>query len=235
MGGQKEVMGLSKTIKQKKLAGTAKIWGGAVFAAFAASVAVYAALLQTEKNVLTDYEKKEVYLAAAEIPAGQVIYPEDAEKYYCRALMDAALVPETAIKDPARLAGMIAAADIEKGVVLTGGMFRETSEILRDMEHPVVAGFRAEDLFQVVGGVLRAGDKIHIYSSEENGETSLIWENVYVQQVFDSGGSMIENNDRTAAAQRINIFLDKDDVEQFYSRLEQGSLRVVRDWRQSKP
>lgn len=222
---------MSKTIKQRNFAGTAKIWGGAVFAAFAASIAVYAVLLQTEKNVLAGYEKKEVYLAAAEIPSGQVIYPEDVEKYYCRVLMDATLVPETAIKDPARLAGMIAAADIEKGVVLTDGMFQETNEILRNMEHPVVAGFRAEDLFQVVGGVLRAGDRIHIYSSEENEGTSLIWENIYVQQVFDSGGAVIENSDRTAAAQRINIFLDKDDVEKFYSRLERGSLRVVRDWR----
>lgn len=222
---------MSKTIKQRNFTKTAKIWGGAVFAAFAASIAVYAVLLQTEKNVLADYEKKEVYLAAAEIPGGQVIYPEDVEKYYCRALMDAALVPETALRDPARLAGMIAAADIEKGVVLTDGMFQETNEILRNMEHPVVAGFRAEDLFQVVGGVLRAGDRIHIYSSEENEGTSLIWENIYVQQVFDSGGAVIENSDRTAAAQRVNIFLDKDDVEQFYSRLERGSLRVVRDWR----
>lgn len=222
---------MSKSIKQKNFAKTAKIWGGAILAAFAASIAVYAVLLKTEKNVLAEYERKEVYLAAAEIPAGQLIYPDDVEKYYCRALMDASLVPETALTDPTRLAGMTAAADIEKGVVLTGGMFREVNEILQNMEHPVVAGFRAEDLFQVVGGVLRAGDRIHIYSSEESGETSLIWENVYVQQVFDSGGAIIENSDRKAAAQRINIFLDKDDVEEFYSRLERGSLRVVRDWR----
>ena len=99
------------------------------------------------------------------------------------------------------------------------------------MKEPVVAGFRADDLCQVVGGVLRAGDLIHVYSSEEEQGTFLIWENVYVQQVFDSKGTAIPNEDQATAAQRINVFLDKEDVEDFYSRLDQGTLRVVKVWR----
>lgn len=91
-----------------------------------------------------------------------------------------------------------------------------------------MAGFKAEDLYQVVGGVLRAGDRIHIYSMSEEGEALPAWSNVYVREVFDQAGNRIVSGDTAAAAQRVNIYLDKKDVEAFYSRLASGTLRVVR-------
>jgi hypothetical protein len=56
----------------------------------------------------------------------------------------------------------------------------------------------------------------------------LAWEEVYVQQVFDSAGKSIPNGDKTSIAQRINVYLDKADVETFYSGLAMGNLRVVK-------
>lgn len=221
---------MSKEKRKTRGQQAARMWAGAILAAFAAAAAVYISMLQMEKNVLEGYEKTEVYLAACEIPAGQMIREENAEKFIRKVQMDAELVPETALTSPEQVLGMTAQIGIDSGSLLTKGMFQEINELLAGMEHPVVAGFRADDLFQVVGGVLRAGDRIHIYSSEEEG-TFLVWEDVYVQQVFDSGGNVIENGDRTTAAQRVNIYLDKEEVERFYTGLEKGSLRVVRDWK----
>ena len=96
------------------------------------------------------------------------------------------------------------------------------------VSEPVVAGLRAEDLYQVVGGVLRAGDRIHIYRVDEEGKAVLAWENVYVQGVFDQSGTAISNEDRNTAAQRINVYLDKKVVEEFYSQLNAGALRIVK-------
>lgn len=222
---------MRKNTGKKEVIQTAKIWTGAILTAFTAAAAIYLVLLQIEKNTLAGYEKTEVYLAACEIPAGQAIREEDLENYFQPAQIDSELVPEKALQEPEQAVGTIAASGIDKGSVLTEGMFRELDEILEDMEHPVIAGFRADDLYQVVGGVLRSGDRIHIYSSEEGLGTFPVWENVYVQQVFDSSGNTIENSDKTTAAQRINIYLDKDEVERFYTGLEKGSLRVVRDWK----
>ena len=42
-------------------------------------------------------------------------------------------------------------------------MLESEEQITGEMEEAVIAGFRAEDLYQAVGGVLRAGDRIHIY------------------------------------------------------------------------
>ena len=95
----------------------------------------------------------------------------------------------------------------------------------------VTAGFRAEDLYQVVGGVLRAGDRIHIYCVEQEEEEQngkLLWENVFVQQVFDRNGAAIGGDDGTTPAQRVNIYMEKERVADFYAALAQGSLRVVK-------
>lgn len=54
-------------------------------------------------------------------------------------------------------------------------MFTAVNDITKDMTQPVVAGFKADDLYQVVGGVLRSGDRINIYQVNENankGDTS---------------------------------------------------------------
>ncbi|MBO5986540.1 MAG: SAF domain-containing protein [Lachnospiraceae bacterium] len=217
--------------RQSNAMRAAKLWTGAILAAFLAAAAVYVALLEAEKNMLQSYEKTEVFVAAKEIPAGEVVTEENCAVYFSAEAVDAAVVPETAILTLNDVNGLIARALIEKGVVLTAGMFQPLDEVTAGMKEPVVAGFRADDLCQVVGGVLRAGDLIHVYSSEEEQGTFLIWENVYVQQVFDSKGTAIPNEDQATAAQRINVFLDKEDVEDFYSRLDQGTLRVVKVWR----
>jgi len=216
--------------KRETVAGRAiKLWTGAIFAAFLAAAAVYAALLQAEKNVLSEYEKAQAWVAIKDIPAGELLTEANAKEYFAAVLADASLVPETALESGEEAKGLVAVAKIEKGVLLTKGMFQPLEEITKGMQEPVVAGFKAEDLSQVVGGVLRAGDRIHIYASEEE-TTNLIWENVYVQQVFDASGRAIGNEDHETAAQRINVFLDKDEVEAFYSRLDQGSLKVVKIW-----
>ena len=181
--------------KRETMAGRAwKLWTGAIFAAFLAAVAVYVALLQMEKNMLSEYEKAQVWVAIQEIPAGELLTEPNAKDYFEPMMVDAQLVPETAFVSGEEANGLVAIAKIEKGVFLTKGMFQPLEEITQGMQEPVVAGFKAEDLSQVVGGVLRAGDRIHIYASEEE-MTSLIWENVYVQKVFDINGHAIGNED----------------------------------------
>jgi hypothetical protein len=211
-----------------------KLWTGATFAAFLAAGASFAVLLWVEKNQLSDYEKTTVYAATGEIPAGQLITKENLEEYFQKKEIDASMVPACAITEADAVKDGVAKIQIGQGVFLTEGMFQPVERIAAGMKEPVVAGFRAEDLCQVVGGVLRSGDRIHVYASEEGMGTFLIWENVFVQQVFDAGGKVIESGDVDTAAQRINVFLDKEDVEAFYTRLDQASLRVVKIWKRGE-
>lgn len=213
--------------KQKKEAASERWKTGGVIAALAAAAAVFVVMLQMEKGMLTQYEKGTVYVAATEIPKGQMVTAENQSLYFQEKSLDSSCIPDSALRSPEQVNGLAASFDIEPGVLLAEGMFESLEDILRGMKEPVVAGFKAEDLYQVAGGVLRAGDRIHIYRVSEEGQAVLVWDNVYVQEVFDQAGSRIASGDSVTAAQRINIYLDKKDVEAFYSELAGGALRVV--------
>ena len=177
--------------------------------------------------MMEQYEKGLVYVAACEIPKGMLITEENLGKYFKKAELEKRSIPPTALVEPEQMQGLAAVFDVEEGTILTRGMFMSLAEILHSLEEPVIAGFRADDMYQVAGGVLRAGDRIHIYTIRDN-RAELAWEAVYVQQVFDSTGKSISNGDQVSIAQRINVYLDKKDVGAFYSGLAMGNLRVVK-------
>lgn len=200
---------------------------GGVIAALVASAAVFIAMVQMEKSILTGYERGTVFTAAVEIPQGQLITEDNYLQYFKEQQLDKSCIPQTALSVPEQVIGLVADFDIEKGVILTGGMFRKLDLVLAEMEKPVVAGFKADDIYQVAGGVLRSGDRVNIYAIRGE-ETSLVWRNVFVQQVFDASGTAIPNADAVTAAQRVNVYLDEADVEEFYTELAGGALRVVK-------
>ena len=158
---------------------------------------------------------------------GCMITEENYQEYFAVKEMDKSLIPQTALTKAFQVEGLSALYDIEPGTFLTKGMFEDLTIIWKDMEEPVIAGVRAEDIYQVAGGTLRAGDRIHIYVVKEEG-ACLAWEGIYVQQVFDASGGSIPNTDQVTAAQRMNIYLDKKDIVSFYSGIEEGNLRAVK-------
>lgn len=205
-----------------------RLWMGSIMAAFVAAVALFAVMLQMEQKVLSEYEKGPVYVAVKEIPKGEFITEQNWKEYLRVEELDVNLIPPRALVNSGQLSGLVAGGHIDEGVILTEGMFETVNMITKNMDEPVIAGFKAEDLYQVVGGVLRAGDRIHVYTVSETGVARLIWDDVFVEQVFDSGGKVIAGGDATSATQRINVYLDAADVEQFYTELAGGTLRVVK-------
>jgi hypothetical protein len=96
----------------------------------------------------------------------------------------------------------------------------------------VIAGCKGEDLFQLVSGVLRKGDLVHIYMvNDELGETYMLWENIMVYQAFDVSGNTIASEDMITPAARVNLLLEEGYAEQFYNELNKGSLRLVKVWK----
>lgn len=219
-------MFLKKRKKEKRI-DSGRLRTGGILAALIAAVTVFAVMVQTEKKVLTQYERGVIYTASKTIPRGTLITEENRESYFREQELDKTCIPDTALINSAQTEGLVAAYDIDCGTLLTDGMFEQVNLILGEMQEPVIAGLKAEDIFQVAGGILRSGDRIHIYSVREE-ETVLVWPGVYVQQVFDAAGNSIGNEDRTTAAQRINVYLDREEVPGFYWELEKGLLRAVK-------
>ncbi|MCM1045764.1 MAG: hypothetical protein NC417_09650 [Candidatus Gastranaerophilales bacterium] len=211
-----------------KKKGNTAFWTGCIFAAFAAAAAVFVLLLQIEKNMLADYEKAYIYVAAREIPAGCVLTADNYGEYLEWREVDVNCIPETALTEEVKAENKEALFTIEQGVLLTEGMFADRNMVTQNMREPVIASLKAEDLCQVVGGVLRSGDYVHIYAVGEDGQAHLVWSDVFVEQVFDNAGNTISVEDHVTSAQRLNVYLDRNDVEAFYSQLAGGSLRVVK-------
>lgn len=211
-----------------------KIWNGSILAAFIAAAAVFIIMLQAEKKVLAEYEKITVCVTIDDLPKGERITEDNILNYVQTVEIDRKIVPDTAIKNMDEITGRIAVHRIEKGSVVTRGMLESEEQITGEMEEAVIVGFRAEDLYQAVGGVLRAGDRIHIYciDKEETAKEKPVWKNLFVQQVFDQNGNAIDSGDTTTPAQRINVYMDNgkvDDFTEIWQKDRSESLRSAID------
>lgn len=204
---------------------------GIILAAFAAAAITYVVLLNVEKNALSAYEKAECWVLAETLERGTEITEENLGRIFSRVQVDLQRIPQEAVTDPKILLDCQAAISIPQGSIVTAAMFVPSAEERAALEKPVIAGCKAEDLYQLVSGTLRSGDRIHIYTvDEELGDTYLIWDNVMVYQTFDSAGNLIPPQDTVSAAARINVLLEEGNAELFYRELYQGSLRVVKVW-----
>ena len=179
-----------------------------------------------QRQALADFEKREIYVAVSDIPKGVVITEENASQYIAVKSVDAGCVPESALTDYRTLSGMSPEYDIDKGTLLTTGMFSDSDDVLTAMTSPVLAGFKTEDLAKAVSGSLRAGDRIDIYSANpETGEEILLCSDVYVECGYDSSGNAVCGD---AAAVMFNVYLESEDAFAFYGGLRNGYMYVVK-------
>lgn len=216
--------------KSRKKIGINKNKGvlGVIIAAFISALAVFIIMLQFEKRELQKYEKANIYIASSYIPKGTRIDEKSADKYMEIVQLDKSCVPESAIVSFDDISDMVSGYSIGKGTLLTKEMFETMNEILLEIDDPVEVGLKAEDLYQIVGGVLRSGDRIDIYFCDEEGQFECGWTNVYVLNAFDSSGALIEPGDMVTATNRINVYLPKSEVATLYSRLVPSDIRVVK-------
>ncbi len=199
---------------------------GLLVAALITAASVFAIMTYFQRQALSDFEKKEVYVAVSDIPRGTVITEENAALYIAVKSVDAGCVPETALTDYRLTCGMSPEYDIDKGTLLTSGMFSDSDDVLSSMTSPVLAGFKTEDLARAVSGVLRAGDRIDIYSADpETGEEMLLCSDVYVECGYDSSGKPVTGD---LAAVMFNVYLESEDASAFYGGLRNGYMYVVK-------
>lgn len=203
-------------------------WPGVILVAFIAAMVTFLVMLQIEKNALSEYEKVTVWCTKSEIKKGTEITLQNWSQYFGQMEIDKSKVPGKWIVLPEEIVGQQTGISLPAGAVLFTDMFVDVEKHVEQLHNPVVAGCKAEDLFQMVSGVLRKGDMVHIYTvDEELKQTYLLWENVPVYQVFDAAGNVIDSADSLTPAARVNLLLEKGRAEQFYNELNNGSLRLV--------
>lgn len=208
-----------------------RIFPGVIAAAFIASAITFFLLLNIERNALSDYEKVVVWIASANIPKAAEINSGNMESCFKQVEVDKSGLPEYVITDIHSLEGNRTTLMIPEGTILSEPMFTDDTSYVDSLTNPVIVGCKADDLYQVVSGILRKGDIVNVYTvNDELGETYLLWEDVLIDQTFDNAGNLIVPEDVTTAAARINLLMEEGYAEQFYTELNKGSLRMVKVW-----
>ncbi|MBQ9142049.1 MAG: hypothetical protein IJX63_09710 [Lachnospiraceae bacterium] len=207
------------------------IWPGTILVAFAAAIGTFFLLLHMEKNALNAYEKEAVWITTVELAKGLEITEATWKECFEQVEVDKNRVPQGVINNPQELVGTLTEISIPKGCMVMNTMFSNEKEYIEGLYSPVIAGCKADDVYQIVSGVLRKGDIVNMYTvNEELGETYLLWEKIMVYQTFDASGNSIAPEDTTTPAARVNLLLEEGYAEQFYNELNQGSLRMVKIW-----
>ena len=208
-----------------------RILPGVICVAFLAAIGTFFLLLHMEKSVLSAYEKAYVWCAKEELKEGVQVSKQNLTRCFEQIEMDKSKFPEGMVVELDTLIGRQAAITISKGSILTEEMFQGEDEYVSMLEKPVIAGCKGDDLFQLVSGVLRKGDLVHIYTVNQEVETTyLLWENVMIYEVFDTAGNVIAAEDTTTPAARVNLLLEEGYAEQLYHEMDKGSLRLVKVW-----
>ncbi len=108
--------------KEKRNWTTVRFWAGVIVAALVTAIVLFVVLLQLEKNVLTQYEKGEIYVAVKQIPKGQRVTQDNWRDFLEIKQLDKSCIPRTAINSEGQIRNLTAGFDIEAGVSLTRGM-----------------------------------------------------------------------------------------------------------------
>jgi hypothetical protein len=215
-----------KEIKRKTKKAPGKIGPGVVIAAFLAAAVVYGVMLYTEKAAMETEETISVPVAMGTIKKGQPLVTEGSGVNIGYKEIPVSCIPKDVAVLDEFVSSLEAACDISEGSPLTKQMTVKTDIYKKNLTNPVLIGFKAEDFFQTVGGTIKKGDKIHIYAEDEEGEMTLRWSDIYVANAFDASGEEIEAGEEGKSL-RFNIYLNKNDVEEFYEKVESKSLRIA--------
>ncbi len=137
------------------------------------------------------------------------------------------IIPSDAVKDRESIMGKAFKYNVSSGTVLAEGMLADADSIGVMLNNPVVAGIRATDISQFVGGIIRKGDYIDISVIDNNtGECINVMNSVYVAGAYNSDGTEIE--DGKGCAMLLNILIEKESESYLNSMLSLGTIRICR-------
>lgn len=203
---------------------------------FIVTLVLYALMLFIERTVLEDVDYTMVYVVERDVDKNTVITALNVDEFFSLQERRSDWLPEGSATESGQLVEMIVQHDLVKNEIVTTSSLASVEEISEEIYEPIEVSLNANTLSQVVGGILREGDRINIWSvteKNENGEGLVSAEKIcdyaYVTRVFTTAGVQVERNAQgDNAAMVVNIIIPAQKEEDFNIALEKGTLRVGR-------
>lgn len=199
------------------------------------TAALYVLLIFIEKSIVNADDKAQVYVTVKEVPDNLEISELNIAEYFKIEDRPESVIPDGCITQAEQLVGHITDRALLKNEIITVTSLSTQDERTKDIAHPIEVSLNASNLSQFVGGVLRTGDYINIWSVKSytvNGETITETENIcnhaYVTRTFSSSGEAAAEGDSDMATMIINIVIPAEQEEEFNTAVVDGTLRVGR-------
>ena len=221
----------SGKLKEPKAGTPAKV----VLYCIVVTAVLYVILIFIEKSIVNADDRKEVYVTVKEVPANLEITKANISDYFRLEDRPESVIPDGCITQDIQLLGHITDRVIQNNEIITVSSLSTQDERTKDIEHPIEVSLNASNLSQFVGGVLRTGDYVNVWSVRTdtvNGEkvtqTKNICSHAYVTRTFSSSGEAAGEGDSDIATMIINIVIPAEQEEEFNTAIAEGTLRVGR-------
>lgn len=200
---------------------------GKIVLSLIVAIVTFIGLLFMQRNILKPNGEVTMIVAKEKIDKRTLIDENNINELFVEKKIDGDLKVDNGVFKKSDLLNKVTDDYIEKNEILASSSFVEDTSLV-DMKDPIEVSVRATDISQVVGGVIRANDKINIsIINEITKQEEKVIDNVHVSRVFGSDGKEIKASESSSAL-NINIIIPKVDEKKINDKLGLGIVRVSR-------
>lgn len=193
---------------------------------------VYGAMLLFAYSLLNDEKETQVLVAKTDIPTNTRITKSNAGEYLDIQYRKVSEIPSDYLQNADLFAdnGYVNRSYVKNEVISARNVSTEESEY-GDIKDPVKVTISFPTVDSAVGGELRSGDRINLYTvyntgNGADGVVTLIKDNLLVEEAYNSNGEKVERSDTSTVVTMVSVIISKADEEEFNSIISKGSIRA---------
>ncbi len=190
-------------------------------------------MTQLEKEILSDYETKQVVISVKEIPAGTWITEDNVNAYFHTVEVNGRVVTGETITELSGLYGAYVNRDIGVGEIMYSRVLCSKQLLTEGFDSPAEMSIRIEDEADGVAGTLRKGNRVNIYvdGSEmalKDKEFKEVLSGVVINEAYNSAGELIGMSDTEEKACILTFYVEEACVAELLTRFSSGTIVIAK-------
>lgn len=197
---------------------------------FAFGVIAFICLLMVVKKANGNYDNTKILVAIKDVAPNTEITEENVDEYFTKASADIRFARKNTIKDKKDIIGKYNTELIRESENINTEIFSDTEDINAQYDSPVEGSFSVSSFSDAVSGRIRKGDFVDVYviDSATKVTTKASNQPIYISNVYDENGALIENSDNKTNAMSFNFLMEKHEEQEFYGAIAGNSVIVTK-------
>lgn len=197
---------------------------------FAFGLIAFFCLLMVVKKASGSYDKTDILVAIKDVAPNTEITEENVDEYFTTASADIKFAGKNTIKDKKEIIGKYNTELIRESENINSSIFSDAEDVKSQFTSPVEGSFAVSSFSDAVSGRIRKGDYVDVYvvDAATKVTTKATHLPVYISNVYDGNGVLIETSDSATTALSFNFLMEKHDEEEFYSAIAGNSVIVTK-------